>query len=64
MKLRIKPFTAGVQVGPGCLAESGLTKEVFLAQVKVDHPIYFCVPVDYDEVTGLLTIEFRPPICN
>jgi hypothetical protein len=64
MRRNIKPFTAEVQIGAGCLNESGLAKELFLAQVKVHHPIYTCVPVDYDECSGYLTIEFRPPILN
>ncbi|MCE3259445.1 MAG: hypothetical protein K0S12_1086 [Bacteroidetes bacterium] len=53
-----------VDLAPHLLDECQLSKEDFLRYLKLNNVIYTLEPIDYNNMTGELTVCMHPPIYN
>lgn len=53
-----------VDLQPHLLDECHMCKEDFLNHIKLNNIIYSIEPIDYNNLTGELTVWMKPPIYN
>jgi hypothetical protein len=53
-----------IDLAPHLLEECQLSKEEFLKHLNLNNIIYTLEPIDYNNMTGELTVWMKPPIYN
>jgi hypothetical protein len=53
-----------VDLAPNLLEECQMCKEEFLKHLHLDNIIYNIEPIDYNNLTGELTVWMKPPNYN